>query len=129
MNALNKMDYVEKAKLLYQLFPEEMPELIDFIEEMCIANKIQEPINRKLWADEIDTYELFLKSRFAVELAIKKQGRTLKSCYVFSEQLFTKDRYIFTNYSLLAYASKKKKVNPKFHLAVELLFQRLWKPL
>ena len=42
MKPLNKMNNVEKAKLLFELFPEEMPLLIAFIKEFT-QSIINEP--------------------------------------------------------------------------------------
>jgi hypothetical protein len=49
MKALNQFSNIEKAKLLHQLFPTEMPGLIDFVQGMCEAVQENEELNRAKW--------------------------------------------------------------------------------
>ncbi len=46
MKALNQLNNPQKAKLLHQLFPGEMPALIDFVQGMCEAVKENQDLNR-----------------------------------------------------------------------------------
>jgi hypothetical protein len=123
MKPLNKLSNIERAKLLFELFPEEMPKFISFMTSVTQAI-IQDPAKLKSKAiDQIHTTE------FWQELVSNAQGRLAqyrnelaKRSRLFSEQLFDGYDSIYAAYCLHQYIIKEEGLNRKFRYAVMLLF-------
>lgn len=112
----------DKAKLLHELFPEEMPMLLDDMKTFCTDFIRFQDDHRKNWSG-IMHFDLWLY--FAEEIAglIRKHRiPMLKSSRVFSEQLCFSYAVLLVNDRIIKYAEKNSR-NLKFRLAIELLYK------
>jgi len=120
---LSQFTNVDKAALLHQLFPAEIPALLDFITGMCGAIKENEQRNRDAWDDGFMSFDYWLHLLNESEALIASKGQSMiKSRLVFSEQLFSGYTALFVNHCISVYTKVKVHPNPKFTLAVELIF-------
>lgn len=123
MKALTQFTNVDKAALLHQLFPEEIPALLDFITGMCQSIKEDEELNRKAWDSGFMSFDYWLGLlNQSQELISLKGSLMIKSQRVFSEQLFSGYTAIYINHCICVYTKTKVHSNPKFSLAVQLIF-------
>jgi len=123
MKRLHQMTNVDKANALHQLFPQEIPALLDFITGMCEAIQQDKDRNRSNWDDGFMSFDYWLSLILETEYRIKKfQNRMCESNKVFAEQLFDGFTAVFASHCITVYTSVKKHPNAKFTLAVELLF-------
>ncbi len=122
MKALTEFTNVDKAALLHQLFPEEIPDLLDFITGMCQSIKEKEALYRFSWDNGLMSFDFWLRLLNSSELMIaQKRNSLIKSHLIFSEQLFSDHKAIFLNHCISVYTTARKHPNPKFTLLVELL--------
>lgn len=123
MKPLDRLNNLEKAALLHQLFPNEIPALVDFIQGMCISIKEDEEMNRKIWELGLMTFDDWLSLLNQVETAIEQYGKKLyKNHRLFTDQLFDGLLAIYTIHCITIYVTTKQHPNPKFTMAIELLF-------
>lgn len=123
MKSLDRLNNLERAALLHQLFPEAIPDLVDFIQGMCISIKEDEEMNRKAWSNGLMTFDYWLALLNQVEAAIAQYGKKLhKSHRLFADQLFDGLLACYTAYCITVYVTTKQHPNPKFTMAVDLLF-------
>jgi hypothetical protein len=123
MKPLNKLSNVERAKLLFELFPEEMPKFISFIRGLTQAI-IQDPSKLRSKAiDQIHTTEFWQELVSNAKRRLDQYGNKLaKRSRLFSEQLFDGYDSIYAGYCLHQYIIKDEGLNRKFRNAVILLF-------
>ncbi|HKG07277.1 MAG TPA: hypothetical protein VKB19_12495 [Pedobacter sp.] len=123
MNNLHHFTNVDKAALLHQLFPQEIPELLEFITGMCQSIREDEQRNRKAWDDGFMSFDYWLSLLNQTEQIIKFRSKAITGSHrVFSEQLFSGYTALFVNHCIWVYTSTRKPADPKFTLAVQLLF-------
>jgi hypothetical protein len=123
MKALNQLDNPGKAWLLHQLFPNEIPALIDFVQGMCEAVKEDEDLNRAKWNNDLFTFDFWLAIAGEVEQKIDKYGAKLhKNSNLFADQLFDGYLACFTIQCVVTYTTVRKHSDEKFVKAVDLLF-------
>lgn len=122
MKSLNKLTPEEKAELLFELFPEELPGLIEFSKELT-QSIIDHPEKMKT------SLNLLHSTPFWFDLVNKAKGKfeTLGSSLAetrmsFSNELFSGYDYIYTSYCLHQYMVKEKYTNRKFKEALMLFF-------
>ncbi|OMP80101.1 hypothetical protein BW716_06305 [[Flexibacter] sp. ATCC 35208] len=118
------MNNIQKAKLLFDLFPEETIAFISFAAEVADKIKKERDTLRTAGGDSI-----LFPAGFWVDLAedLSKRirsgdGKLQKSSTVFSEQLFDGDRAFLSKHCLLQYSSGDKLKNTAFRQGVELFF-------
>lgn len=123
MKALNQLNNVEKGKLLHQLFPREMPGLIDFIQGMCEAVKENEGLNRSKWGNGLFTFDFWLGLAGQLQTVTETYGEKLHgSSSLFADQLFDGYLACFTIHCIVTYSTVIKHGESKFVKAVDLLF-------
>lgn len=126
MPALNQMHNVHRAKLLSELFPEEIPAFLDFAKELSDGITAAPDDLRKEWkANPIIGPGDWLN--FAAEtssIISQYKIKLAKSPKVFADQLFDGMMALYTSNCLAQYA-KDSSTNEHFKLAVELLFTLL----
>jgi hypothetical protein len=123
MKPLADMNNVEKAKLLHKLFPAEMPDLVDFIEGMAETTKEDGDLLRPNWNNPILSVDDWLNLAVQIGEAIKEnKTKIAKSSNIFSDQLFEWLLALFTIHCVTTYTSVREHPNPKFTIAVNLLF-------
>lgn len=123
MKNLRSFTNTDKAKLLHELFPEEILPLLDRIQAVCADLKTNQEEHRKTWDFGLMTFDMWLQLSEQVDERIKKyRPNMVKSSKVFSEQLFGSFDYtvLFVNDRVCKYAEKTDDL--KFRQAVELLF-------
>lgn len=125
MKGLLGMNYIQKAKLLFDLFPDETAAFIPFALE--VVEKIKKE-KEQLKGQAADT--ALFPGPFWLELAedISRRIRSAdaklhKSSTQFSELLFESDRAFLSRHCLLLYCSSDKQKNVRFKQAVDLIFQ------
>lgn len=124
MKALTSLNNTDKGKLLHELFPDEIPALLDRLSTVCAELKTNQDEHRKTWDFGLMTFDTWLQLADHVEERIKKyRSSMVKSSRVFSDQLFGSFDYtvIFVNDRIIKYAQYQSN-NAKFKLAVTLLF-------
>jgi len=123
MKTLREMTNLDKAVLIHNLFPEAMPKLIDFIAEFSASTRENEARNRKHWDSGFMSFDYWLSLIVQVEAKIKRYGSKLhSSSKVFSDQLFENYLALYTNHAISTYVKVIEHPNPKFTIAVELIF-------
>lgn len=122
MKPLEQLINTEKAALLFQLFPAEIPAFLEYVSNMNDTLKEEQERQRENWQGLI-TFELWMQLVNQAEQTIAKYGRQLhKSHRLFSEQLFDGNLAIYLIHCLISYVGIRKHDNAKFVLAVNLLF-------
>ncbi|MDB5144564.1 MAG: hypothetical protein JWQ66_3277 [Mucilaginibacter sp.] len=124
MKALNQLTNTDKAKLLHELFPDEIPTLLADIQAVCAHLKANSEAYAKTWDFGLMSFDMWLQlAEQADKLIGKHRTNMVKSSKVFSEQLFHSFDYtvLFVNDRIIKYAEGKSE-NSKFKLAVALLF-------
>lgn len=125
MKGLLGMTYIQKAKLLFDLFPDDTAAFIPYALEM--VEKIKK--EREQLKGQGAEASLF-PGPFWLELAedISRRIRAAdsklqKSSTQFSELLFENDRAFLSRHCLLQYCNSDRQKNARFKQAVELIFQ------
>ncbi|MES2063079.1 MAG: hypothetical protein V4456_14225 [Bacteroidota bacterium] len=124
MKNLRSLTNTDKAKLLHELFPDEIPHLLDRITEVCAELQSNQEEHHKTWDFGLMSFDMWLNLSQQVRERIAKYRSTMvKSSKVFSDQLFGSFDYtvIFVNDRVVKYAQHNSK-DEKFKLAVALLF-------
>lgn len=123
MKALNQFSNIEKAKLFHQLFPTEMPGLIDFVQGMCEAVKENQDLNRAEWNNGLFSFDFWFSLAGNVHAAAEKHSVKLhKNSNLFADQLFDGYLACFTIHCIVTYTTVRKHENEKFVKAVDLFF-------
>jgi hypothetical protein len=123
MKPLNKQSNVEKAKLLFDLFPQEIPNFILFAKQITQAIN-DDPENLKNKAiDQIHTTEFWRDLASSASKKLDEYGDKLaKRSRLFSVELFDDYNSIYACYCLHQYIISQKYNDRKFRTAVMLLF-------
>jgi len=120
MKALNQLMGSEKARLLHELFPEEIPLLIEDIAAFCEDFKANKAVYRPLWKNGFMSFDYWQGLAEETAGILKKHKHGMKSSRVFSDQLYFTYTSLFVTDRILKYADKCD--NEKFRLAAQLLF-------
>ena len=124
MKALNQLNNTDKGKLLHELFPDEIPVLLDDIQAVCSHFKANREAYAKTWDFGLMGFDMWLQLAEQAEGLINRhRTHMVRSSKVFSEQLFHSYDYtvLFVNDRIVKYADKLSD-NSKFKQAVNLLF-------
>ena len=123
MKSLERFDNIDRAKLLYELFPEEIEKLVLFIEGMCHSVLEDRTRTAQKWDNQIFSLELWLSWAEKVRDNIERyRDRLHRNKRLFTDQLF--DGYIacFTNHCIEVYVSVIAHPNDRFAHAVQMLY-------
>ena len=116
------MTNTEKGRLLADLFPDEIENIVNAIQNECNYLREHEMSVRATWESGIIPFMFWLDLAADAEKAVKKyRYNMLRSSKVFSEQLFFGHIALFTNDCIVKYA-KNDSQHPKFQKAVDLIF-------
>jgi hypothetical protein len=124
MKALHQFTNIDKGKLLHELFPDEIPALLDHIQTVCADFKTNKEAYEKTWDFGLMSFDMWLSlAENATASIVKYRLQMTKSSKVFAEQLCHSYDYtvLFVNDRIIKYANSKS-ANAKFKLAVELLY-------
>ena len=123
MKTIGQLTNAEKAKLLHELFPAEMPDFIRYAAGICSSIKEDEQTHRAKWDNGLFDFDFWLSLANDTEKKIKQYGNKLNNnSRLFSDQLFEGYAAIFMAHCLIVYTTTRQHPNKKFTLAVELLF-------
>lgn len=123
MKTLEEMLNGEKLKLLHQLFPNEIPMLLDDIIGFCIVfTETHADGHKEAWDFPIYTYEEWAyMARQTRKLIENYRLDMVRSRNVFSSQLSFGYEVIFVIDRIVKYAENRSD-NSRFKLAVDMLF-------
>lgn len=123
MKTFQELKSTDKAKLLHQLFPQEIPVILEFIKGMCAAIKEDEDRNRKNWDNAFITFDFWLELIEQAESVLSVYGTRLHtSGGLFAQHLF--DGYIsaFSIHCITIFIHVRQHHDQKFVKAADLLF-------
>ncbi len=123
MKALANFENKDKLRLLHDLFPLEIPVLLDDIMEFCKDFRENKEAYAKNWSNGFMPIAYWLKLSEETETLINKYRRDMeRSSKVFSDQLSFTYAVLFVNDRIIKYADNESE-NYKFKVAVDLLFK------
>lgn len=123
MKPLEHLINVEKARLLHELFPQEIPALLEYTNNMCLTILEDEQLTRNVWENGLLTVEAWLSFVEEVRSKIDKYGKRLHThSRLFADQLFDGYTALYMVHCLTLYTTARKHSNHKFVLAIDLLF-------
>ena len=123
MKSLTMLINSEKAKLLHDLFPTEIPALLDFIYAWNQKLEIEKDAIRKDWGLGLISFDQWYSlSRQTADLLKRHRSNMTRSSRVFSDQLFFSYTALYVTDCIIKYADWESN-SPKFKLAVALLFK------
>ncbi|MET4141942.1 hypothetical protein [Pedobacter sp. UYP1] len=123
MKSLHDLTNTERAKLLYDLFPAEMPCFLKDLTNVCEELKEQKEKYLKEWDCAPMTFDFWFSIVADIADMLKRHNFIMsKSSTVFSDQLFFKHYSFFMNDRIIKYADRKSE-NEKFKIAVNLLYK------
>jgi hypothetical protein len=122
MRPLTQLNRIERAELLFQLFPEEITSLIEFSKELT-QSIIDNPEKMKTSLNLLHSTPFWFE---LVNNAKRKfdahDNRLAEISTLFSEQLFGDYDHIYASYCLHQFLLSEKCTNRKFRDAIMLLF-------
>ncbi|MGN6180595.1 MAG: hypothetical protein ACTHNW_15525 [Mucilaginibacter sp.] len=122
MKTIEQLTNVDKAKIIFELFRNEMPEFLEYVGYMAdkVANDKDELIAN--WNNPFLSYHQWFSLSEQVNATIKRYGKSpFKSANVFAEQLFGGYSALFTNHCLEQYGLHRAQ-SPRFAQAVNLFY-------
>ncbi|MBS1666479.1 hypothetical protein [Chitinophaga defluvii] len=123
MKPLENLINVEKARLLHELFPQEIPALLEYVNGMCLTIQEDEQLTRNQWENGLLTVEAWLSFVEEVRNKIERYGKRMhKQSRLFADQLFDGYVAIYMVHCMTLYTTIRKHPNHKFSLAIDLLF-------
>ena len=124
MKPIDKMNNVDKAQLLHQLFPEEIPAFVDYVKRVCEAIKEREAEEQAKGKYSVSTFEFWHDLVKDAERRIDRYGERLhKRSRLFADQLFDGQNALFARYCLELYVGTRKHENQAFTGMVRVLFR------
>ncbi len=121
MNALEQLTNTERVRLLHELFPDEIPDLLDDILGFCMVVREHPETYKSAWDSPMFTFEQWSYMSGQTEKLINKHRFSMeRSCRIFSEQLTFGYEVFFVIDRIVKYAENSS--NRKLKLAVEMLF-------
>jgi len=122
MERIEELSNTAKAKVLHELFPDEIPALLQFVGGMSATIEEEQETIKKSWKNEPFDFEYWLSLAIEAGIQVYKNSKTMKiNSSLFAYWLFYGDAAQFLTYCLLQYTIPRRHTNAKFSLAVELL--------
>lgn len=123
MKALHEMTRMEKGRLLGELFPAQIPKVINYIKERLKYLKADEQLIRRDWRNNKITHIEWFALAWEVDEVVKKfLNPEMVSAQVFGDQLFYDLKCLFTVECLEWYAANRSNY-PRFQKMVSVLFE------
>lgn len=123
MQTLDHLNNVQRAKLLFELLPADIPAFVDFTKSLAQRVKENPDALREKWQTPLLNIEMWVRLARAVHEAIEKYGIKLsKSGRLFSDQLFDGYTALFSVHCLQQFVEHAELKEPRFKTAVALLF-------
>lgn len=122
MKALMNLTGAEKARLLHDLFPLEIPSLLEDIAKFCEDFKADKEKYRAQWNSGFMSFDYWQGLADETAVILKKHSPFMKkSSRVFAEQLYFTYTSLFVTDRIIRYAEHHSK-DEKFKLVVQALF-------
>lgn len=120
---LTELQNEERARLLYKLFPDEIPGLLEFTNRLSDEIINNSDKHRAKWNVGIIDFEewLFLSQRVKGGITAYNEAQ-VKSSTVFIQLLYKGYQSLFMNHCIQTYSKYGAGKNPKCALAIQLLF-------
>lgn len=123
MKPLTQLLNTEKARLLHQLFPDAIPDLLQYVKGMCLTVAEQSDTLHNNWNNQLLTADMWLSLASTAEEKLTRYGTRLHtSSTLFADQLFDGYLALFMVHCLAVYTSTSIHPDRKFTAAVDLLF-------
>jgi hypothetical protein len=123
MKPLENLINVEKAKLLHELFPQEIRALLEYTYNMCLTIQEDEQLTRNQRENGLLTVEAWLSIVEEVKNKIDRYGKRLHTqSRLFADQLFDGYVALYMVHCMTLYTTIRKHPNHKFALGIDLLF-------
>ncbi len=123
MKSLDELINVEKGRLLHQLFPAEIPAFLQFVTAMSQTIEEEQERIKSQWDNGLFDFDFWLSlSRDAAKKITQYSRRLHTNGRLFGDQLFDGYTALYLSHCLTQYTQPRKHDNPKFSLAVQLLF-------
>lgn len=123
MKSLEQYNNMDKAELLFRLFPEEIPQIVDFIGLMSLTVLEDQERGRAKWKNGLFTFDLWISWAKEANDKVAKYGtRLYNNKRLFTDQLF--DGYVacFTNHCIQVLITTMQHKNARFIHAVHMLY-------
>lgn len=123
MKSIELLNNVQKARLLHDLFIQEIPQFLGYLHELTdgILNDKEKIIEQ--WQSPMLGAGFWFELAETVQTAlIEKTTQLTKSRDVFAEELFSGYTAIYTVHGLMKYRAHDNSAHHKFKLAIQLLF-------
>lgn len=122
MKSLAELDNTAKAKLLHELFPEEVKPLIENLKQVCADFEESQQQYRASWNFGFFSFDQWLNlSRQSMQRIERFEDHMINSSRVFSQQLCFNLQVLFVNDRIIKYADQVSS-NEKFKLMVQVLY-------
>lgn len=122
MKSLAELDNTAKAKLLHELFPEEVKPLIENLKQVCADFEQRQQEYREGWSFGFFSFDQWLSlSRQSMQRIERFEVSMIDSSRVFSQQLCFNLQVLFVNDRIIKYADQVS-TNEKFKLMVQVLY-------
>lgn len=122
MKSITQLDNTAKAKLLHELFPEEVKPFMEHLKQVCTDFEENQQQYRESWDFGFFSFDEWLSlSRQTMKRIEAFEFNMLRSSKVFSEQLCFNLQVLFVNDRIIKYADKVS-INEKFKLMVQVLY-------
>ncbi|MBB6107736.1 hypothetical protein SAMN05421821_101348 [Mucilaginibacter lappiensis] len=123
MQTLDKLNNVQKAKLLHALLISEMPGFLAYVQQLSAYMRVNPEEVRKVWKDQLFGVDFWFQLSEDTARKIKRYGKQLeKSSSLFADQLFDGYGALFLHHCLTTYTGQGKHSDPKFKMAVDFFF-------
>ncbi|MEJ7678758.1 MAG: hypothetical protein WKG06_13045 [Segetibacter sp.] len=123
MKPLDNLNNVERAKLLHELFPDEIPAILKFVKSLNITIEEEKEMLNSKWDNQLFSFAFWLSLAKDAEKKINQYGDKLhKSSRLFAGQLFDGYAALYLSHCLVQLTHQQKHQNIKFAKTVEVLF-------
>lgn len=123
MKSLDNLNNVERAKLFHELFPDEIPAILEYVKILSITIEEEKEILNSKWDNQLFSFAFWLSLANDTKKKIDQYGKKLhKSSRLFADQLFDGYAALYLAHCLIQLISQQEHQNKKFSKAVELLF-------
>lgn len=124
MKPLQQLNNVERAGLLFSLFPEEMPALVGFIDGMAAATLEDKQAFCNSWNNALFSADLWLEWVAQVKKAIDRYGTQLHvKKRLFTDQLFDGYLACFSAYCIEVYFTTIAQKNKRMEHCARMLYE------
>lgn len=121
MPALENLDFIERAMLLHQLFPSEIPALLQYVED--ISRSVARDMKASEWDHGNIPFTMWISlAQNTSDNIVSYKGILEKDSSAFALQLFDGYKAIFAAHCIRLYADTEQRLHKKFTMMVQVLF-------